>query len=244
MRKLFLENVTAQLSRGAISRRQFIMAALAAGVALPAALSMAGRTLAATATKGGHLRFGVAGGSTTDTLLPGTLNDDGGRIVSWAYRSSLTEIDATGNLQGDLAESWDAGADARTWTITLRKGVTFHSGKTLTAEDVIASMNLHRGPDTKSAAKALLEQVADIKADGDDKVVFTLNSGNADFGVVLSDYNLLILPSKDGKADTANKDGTGSYILESYEPGVRATLKRNPNAWKARVDGGDVGHDD
>jgi peptide/nickel transport system substrate-binding protein len=228
-----LRDLGSNLAAGLIDRRRFIMSALAMGIGLPAALTAAGKVFAAAPKSGGHLKFGVAGGATTDTLLPGSLNDDGGRIVSWAYRSALTEVDATGNLTGDLAETWDTSADAKTWTIMLRKGVTFHSGKSLTAEDVVASMNIHRGEDTKSAAKALLDQVAEIKTDGSDKVVFVLKSGNADFGVVLSDYNLLIVPSKDGKADLANKDGTGAYILESYEPGLRAVLKRSPNAWKA-----------
>lgn len=227
-----LRVLSSTLATGGIDRRRFIMSALALGIGLPAAIAAARTAVAATPKSGGHLKIGVAGGATTDTLLPGSLNDDGGRIVSWAYRSSLTEVDATGNLRGDLAESWEASADAKTWIITLRKGVTFHGGKSLTAEDVVASMNFHRGENTKSAAKALLDQVADIKTDGSDKIVFVLKSGNADFGVVLSDYNLLIVPSKDGIADVANRDGTGGYVLEEYEPGLRAVLKRNPDAWK------------
>ena len=87
-------------------------------------------------------------------------------------------------------------------------------------------------PNSKSSAKSLLEQVAEIKADGKSTVVFNLKSGNADFAVVLSDYNLVILPAKDGAVEPSSKDGTGSYILEAFDPGVRAVLKRNPNAWK------------
>jgi peptide/nickel transport system substrate-binding protein len=238
-----LHEMRSNFASGRIDRRQFIAAALAAGASLPAVLRMVGSAQAAAPQKGGHLTFGIAGGASTDTLLPGTLNDDGGRIVSWAYRNSLTEVDPSGNLKGDLAESWDVSADAKTWTIMLRKGIAFHSGKTLAAEDVVASMNIHRGGDSKSAAKALMDQVEDVKADGPDKVVFSLKTGNADFAVVLSDYNLLIVPSKDGKADTANKDGTGNYVLESFEPGVRAVLKRNANAWKggrAHLDGAEI----
>lgn len=238
-----LRKMTSDLVSGRIDRRRFMVSALALGASLSASLEMVEKALAASPKKGGHLTFGIAGGATTDTLLPGTLNDDGGRIVSWSYRNSLTEIDSSGNLKGDLAESWDVSGDAKTWTIMLRKGISFHSGKELTTEDIISSMNFHRGDESKSAAKALLDQVEDIKADGTDKIVFTLKSGNADFAVVLSDYNLLIIPSKDGKADAANRDGTGNYILESFEPGIRAILKRNPNAWKegrAHLDGAEI----
>jgi peptide/nickel transport system substrate-binding protein len=74
-----------------------------------------------------------------------------------------------------------------------------------------------------------LDQVVSIKADGKGTVVFDLNGGNADFPFVASDYHIAIKPSKDGKIDATGKHGTGSYMLENFEPGVRATFKRNPN---------------
>ena len=217
---------------GSITRRDFLKAAATLGAGA-SALSIGLAAARAEPRRGGTLRLGTAGGSTTDTLIPGTLNDDGGRLVSWAFRSSLTEVNADGKLTGDLAEGWDVTPDASTWTIMLRKGVTFHSGKTVEADDVVASFNLHRGEESKSSAKSLLEQVAEIRTDGKDKVIFSLKGGNADFAVVLSDYNLVILPAKDGAVDPSSKDGTGSYILTDFDPGVRAMLERNPNAWKA-----------
>jgi peptide/nickel transport system substrate-binding protein len=52
-------------------------------------------------------------------------------------------------------------------------------------------------------------------------VVFTLKGGNADFPFIMSDYHLTIFPA--GTTDIAkNGIGTGGYILESFEPGVRA----------------------
>nr|NIS39827.1 peptide ABC transporter substrate-binding protein [Desulfuromonadales bacterium] len=62
----------------------------------------------------------------------------------------LTEIDAQGNLVSELAESWEGSDDAKTWVFKLRKDVAFHNGKTLDAADVIASLNHHRGEDSKS----------------------------------------------------------------------------------------------
>lgn len=215
----------------ALDRRRFLQGALAIG-ASASALSLGGQARAAMPKPGGHLHLGLAGGATTDSLVPGTLNDDVMRHICWSIRNNLTEIDPSGALVGELAESWDVGAGAQSWIFQLRQGVTFHSGKTLDAEDVVASLNLHRAADSSSAAKPLLDQVEDIKTDGKDKVVITLKSGNADFAVLLTDYNLNILPVKNGQLEASGTDGTGCYILEAFEPGVRALVRRNPNNWK------------
>ena len=97
------------------------------------------------------------------------------------YRNCLVEIDHQGNPIPELAESWEASKDAATWTFKLRQGVEFHNGKTMTAEDVIFSINHHRGEDSKSAAKGIVDQIKDIRADGKYRVIFELIGGNADF---------------------------------------------------------------
>ena len=51
----------------------------------------------------------------------------------------------------------------------------------MTSEDVIASLNHHRGEDSKSAAKSNVDPIAELKADGDHTVVFELANPNADF---------------------------------------------------------------
>ena len=137
-------------------------------------------------------------------------------------------------MGSELAESWEASADAATWTFKLRSGVEFHNGKTMTAEDVIASINHHRGEDTKSAAKPIVAPIEDMKADGPDRVVFSLTGGNADFPFIVSDYHLVIKPAnEDGSIDWQSGVSTGGYTIETFEPGVRADLKRAPNYFKA-----------
>jgi peptide/nickel transport system substrate-binding protein len=61
-------------------------------------------------------------------------------------------------------------------------------------------------------------------------VIFTLESGNADFPFLMSDYHITIQPA--GTTNFEDGIGTGGYILQSWEPGVRALVKRNPNYWK------------
>ncbi len=214
-----------------LSRRGLLKGATAlgaAGLILPASM----RKAAAQPNKGGTLRVAQGSGSTTDSNDPATWDSQFVQVLHTARCGYLTEIAADGSLVGEVAESWEASPDATTWTIKLRSGVTYHSGKTVTADDVVASINYHRGEDSKSAAKPIVDPITDIKADGDSVVIFTLNAGNADFPFIMSDYHLPILPSADGKIDPTTTDGCGGYMIDSWEPGVAAKLTRNPNYWK------------
>lgn len=212
------------------TRRGILKGATALGMAgliLPASM----RAATAQAKKGGVLRIGLGHGSTTDGYDPGLWDNLYAQTYAAARHNYLIEIGADGNLVGEIAESWDS-ADAMTWVFKIRQGVSFHSGKSVTADDVIASLNHHRGDASTSAAKPYLDAVTDIKADRQN-VVITLTAANADFPYIMSDYHLAIMPGVDGKIDATSADGCGGYVVESYEPGVQATLKRNPNYWKS-----------
>jgi peptide/nickel transport system substrate-binding protein len=227
-------NLFARFPQSKISRREFIQDLLAAGIGLAAAESMFTEALAATPKRGGSARFGLVGGNTTDTLDPASYGDTGTQVPFWgAMSNSLTEIDWQGNITPDLAESMEPSDGAKTWVFKLRKGVTFHDGKNLTPEDVIASFRHHMGPNSKSAAKSLLNAVTDIKADGPNTVIFTLSGANADFPYVCGDYHLTIVKANpDGTADWRSTARTGAFTYESWQPGVQVKLKRNPNYHK------------
>jgi peptide/nickel transport system substrate-binding protein len=151
-------------------------------------------------------------------------------FINTQLRNHLVEIDYKGHAIAELAESWESTPDAVTWTFKLRKDVEFHNGKTMDAEDVIYSLNLHRGKDSKSGAATMVKPVKEIKKDGKYSVVFTLKDGNVDFPFILSTTQLSIVPS--GTTDFSKGMGTGPYMLVGYEPGVRSLTKRNPNYWK------------
>ena len=186
-----------------------------------------------TPKKGGKLRHGTGFGGTTDTVDPTTSNNSFSQNVLYSRGNHLTEIGNDGKLRPELAESFDSENGASKWIFNLRKGVTFHNGKSLTADDVIATFNHSRGEDTKSAAKGLLTSVKDITKDGDNRVIFELDGGNADFPYIVSDYHFMIMASKDGQIDATQHDNsTGGYALQKYEPGVRALFKHNDNYWK------------
>jgi len=218
---------------GRLSRRKFLAASMAAGVGSLAPTLYSSAAMAAP-KKGGRLRQGVTGGATSDVLDPGQILDS--YMINLQFgqvRNNLSEVAANGELVGELAESWEANADATQWVFNIRKGVEFHNGKSLTPEDVVDSLNHHIGEKSGSAASGLLTGVESVKADGPNKVIVKLKGGDADFPFILSDYHILVCPSNgDGSIDWQSGVGTGGYSLKEHDAGVRSLTVRNPNYWK------------
>ena len=228
-----LKTLEKLFSQRKISRREFIARLSALGLATAVSPALMGSTVrAATPKKGGRLRIACTGGSTSDSLDPGKLTSQYNQVLNFQLRNCLVEIDHASNAIPELAESWEASPDAARWTFKIRKGVEFHNGKTLDASDVVYTINHHRGEESKSGAKGLLDPVQDIKTDGKDTVMFTLKGGNADFPYVLADYHLTIFPDGTKGPEFEKGIGTGGYLLKSWEPGVDSLSTRNPNYWK------------
>ena len=210
-----------------LDRRQLLVGAGAAGLALGPWGSAA--RAAETPKRGGTLRLGMAGGSASDNIDPRTYSD----AIHIAYANMLfnpfVDIDQQGEARGELLESWETKPGAAEWVFNVRKGVEFHSGKKLDADDIIYSLNLHRG-ESKSPAKALLLAITDIKKLSPTQIGISLSAGNIDLPYLLSDYHLWVVPN--GFTDWSKPDGTGAYALESFEPGVRILVKNTGRYWK------------
>ena len=220
------------VAAGKMSRREFMGAAIAAGVSVSMAGTIFSSVAHAAPKKGGHFKCGLGAGSTTDSLDPATTTHTYTQLINHAAYNYMTELDQKGKLIPELSTAWESSKDAKVWRFKLRNGVTHHNGKTFDADDVIASINHHRGKDSKSSAKPIVKAIKTIKADGKGTVVFELSGGSADFPFLLSDYHLPILPAKDGKINATAGIGSGAYIIEKFDPGVSTTFKRNPDYWK------------
>ena len=215
------------------NRRELLQGGAALGAAGAMGGLMAGPAFAQTPQRGGRCRAALAEGSTSDSLDPQTYTDIYMISVGFATHSTLTEIAPNGDLMGDAAASWEGQDKAAKWVFKLRPEATFSDGKKVTAEDVIASINHHRGEASKSAAKDIVDPIADITADDAETVVFTLDGPNADFPFLMADYHLLIMPANpDGTANWRDYIGSGGYVLESFDPGVRTFLTRRDDYWK------------
>ncbi|WP_299648678.1 ABC transporter substrate-binding protein [uncultured Jannaschia sp.] len=223
-----LDRLADAARQGRISRRDFMHYSVAAGLTATTATGLWTTKAAAQPKSGGNFRWGLHDGNTSDTHDPGTYVTRQNIFLAHTHRSYLTMIMGDGSLGPDLADSWEANDDATEWTFDLNQEAAFHSGKPVTADDVIASLNHHRGDDTTSAAKALLTDVSDIAKDGDHTIVVTLSRGNADLPWLMTDYHFAICPANDdGTIDWQSGDGSGPYKIDSGEWGVQFTLSRH-----------------
>lgn len=209
----------------------FTRRTLLAGAAALAAAPLPALAATETPRQGGVLRLGLGGGSTSDTLDFTITTDSVDISMNFAIWNGLIENGPDNRSIPELAESWEAKPGAVEWVFNLRKGVTFSNGKTFDADDAIYSLNMHRGPKTKSGAAGPMKEVADIKKLTPNQISVTLNSGDADFPFILSDYHVLMVPN--GFTDWTHPIGSGCMELDSFDPGVRISLKRHRNYWKA-----------
>lgn len=223
-----VDSTTTTESDVLLDRRHWLLGASAVG--LSAALGSMPAMAQNTPKKGGTLRLGMEGGSPSDNLDPRTYADSIPIAMSLMLWNNLVEVSDTGEATGELFEKWEVKPGAADWTFTIRKGITFTSGKTLDADDVIYSINMHRG-ETKSPAKALLSDITEIKKINANQIQILMSNGNLDLPYNLSDYHIMVVPN--GYTDFSKPDGTGAYVLEEFQPGVRATFKRKPGTyWK------------
>ena len=221
-----------EMELGRMNRREFLGRAAALGVTATAASSLLSRSAyAATPKRGGEVVVATEESSQTETFDPTKMLTGTDANRSHQVYNRLTNLDRNLNPVPNLAEEWEGLNDATEWTFKLRQGVEFHNGKTLTANDVIYSLGEHIKEGSKSPSKTLLASITDMRADGDNVVKITLNSGNADFPIQLGhDYHTSIVA--EGWKDGDPIVGTGPYKLVEFEPGLRSVATRNENYWK------------
>ncbi|NOD34598.1 MULTISPECIES: ABC transporter substrate-binding protein [unclassified Ruegeria] len=225
-----ITHMAGQVTAGKMTRREFMGKAAALGVSAAMASTMfADAARAAGPVKGGTFKMGVQGGESTNTQDPALWSSDVPIAGGQQWGETLVEVNGKGELEGLVAESWEGSADAKTWRFKVRQGIEFSNGKTVTPEDIMRTMERHTNEDSQSGALGIVQGIESMRVDGDTFEV-TMEIGNADLPYLLADYHLKIQP--DGGFDDPNSAvGTGPYVLESDEPGVRMQFVRNPNYW-------------
>lgn len=157
----------------------------------------------------------------------------------------LTQNQGVPDLEPVLATGWTPSDDGRTWTFTLREGVTFHDGSAFTAESVEKNVRRITDPsyeffDKKSAGAAELwfGDLASHRVIDDHTFSFTFTRPFLGFPRILA-QSMYTLPianpaiweryGNDGFAD--HPEGTGPYTFASRTIGDRIELNRNDSYW-------------
>ncbi|MER9612908.1 ABC transporter substrate-binding protein [Mesorhizobium sp. M0312] len=227
---------------GRVSRRDFVRHGSLLGLSLPLlggigmAAGVGGMPSLARAQGASGATIRVTCQVPTAAIDPLTVADAGGTLMLQQVGEFLCIGGPDLALRPVLAESWKPNDKGTVWTFTLRKGVKFHSGGEMKADDVVASFDRLADPAGSSNAlsvfKGILQKGATKKVD-DYTVEFHLDAPNGNFPYMVSsdNYNAIILPASYKGDYEQSFDGTGPFKLEKYTPKVGASFVRNEDYW-------------
>jgi peptide/nickel transport system substrate-binding protein len=144
------------------------------------------------------------------------------------FWNCLTWINNDFGVEPELATSWVASDDQKTWEFTLRDDVLFHSGVPMTSADVVASFTYHIT--WAYYAKLMIES---IEAVGPHKVRFVLKQGASEFPWTLAEYDHWVMPAMTPDEYMADTSGIGTGPFKLVEVDNRRSMKgvKNENYW-------------
>jgi len=167
-----------------------------------------------------------------DSLDPHVTTAAGTREVLFNVFEGLMKADPEGNIIPAVAEKCDVSDDAKVYTFTLREGVAFHNGQTVTVDDVVYSISRCAGmlDDGVYTAASTLKGIVSVEAPDDRTVVITLSEGNTEFLASLVTTYAAIIPA-DYTDQAANPVGTGPFKFASRSPQENFVIERFDDYW-------------
>jgi peptide/nickel transport system substrate-binding protein len=140
--------------------------------------------------------------------------------------SALSKTDADGKIVPDLAKSWKASADQRTWTFQLREA-NFSDGSPITAGDVVKVFRYYLDPKTATQERNKVATIASVKAPDDTHVVIRLKAPNAQFPAAIVWVKIIDVDNV-AKLDK-EPVVSGPYTVKDFVPSDHVTLVPNPS---------------
>lgn len=179
----------------------------------------------------------IGSSNTAETLDPLQSSDAHNDFNLAPMYDRLVDYDAKGEKVPKLSEEWAFNGDATQLTLTLRKGVKFHSGNSFTAADVVYSLD--RAKKIGSGAASFLADYASAKATDDLHVVIALSKTNLDFIGALSQIYILdsnLVKQNEGSDNAqgwlgTHEAGSGPFAMGTYKPNQELDLARYKDYW-------------
>ena len=212
-----------------LSRRTLI------GSSLAAATAVAVRPAHAAANV---LRIGIS--TSLNTLDPMMVTTGDEYIYANLVFNGLARMREDLVVEPDLAESWSFSDDLKRWTFRLRRGVKFHDGQEMVADDVVASFRRLLDPAGTSPVRSQYDMVESVSAPDAATVVFQLTIPYGGLADILTDRQVKIVPRSATAQLATQPIGTGPFKFVSYTAGDRLVLARHPGYFESglpKVDG-------
>ena len=257
----YIATLVQQYTTRAVNRREFLRTATLLGLSATTAYAIAGKIDGRSGTaraqsnkpKGGTLRL-----STTvyDVKSPATASTTAHPLIYAQVVEHLTKTGADNVTRPHLLESWSPSEDLRTWELKIRPGVTWHSGRAFTADDIVWNLTrllsdqagssvlglmkgymlnaIDTGEVNERGRKILRHELWDANAieKVDDRTVrLNLKAPQLAVPEHLFHYPAVMLDPEEGGVFGPGANGTGAFTLTELEVSRRAVLEAVEDYW-------------